>query len=199
MNDVKIYPTPVLNRNDRTAKWLIWTVSIVVFAAVALLSKFKLQVNLPFNVHVFALVNAIVNSCVAILLIAALIAVKKSRFILHRNLMLCAIVLSVIFLLSYICHHLLAGETKFGDINHDGILSVDEKLAVGTTRIWYYIILATHIPLAAIILPFILFTAYRSLTGEYEKHKKLARITWPIWFYVAITGVLVYYFIHPYY
>ena len=113
--------------------------------------------------------------------------------------MLGAIVLSVLFLVSYIAHHLLAGETKFGDIDHDGFLSQEEKLSIGSLRIVYYVILATHIPLAAIILPFILFTAYRALTGDYEKHKKLARITWPIWFYVAITGVLVYWMVNPFY
>ena len=190
---------PMLTPNDRTAKIFIWLVSIVVFIAVALLSKFKLQLDLPFNVHVFALINAIVNSLVAISLIVALIAVKNSNYKLHKNIMLFAIVLSVIFLLSYICHHLLAGETKFGDLNHDNIISADERDQAGSARIFYYIILATHIPLAGIILPFILFTAYRAATGDYQKHKKLARITWPIWLYVAITGVLVYYLIHPYY
>jgi putative membrane protein len=69
----------------------------------------------------------------------------------------------------------------------------------GNVRMIYYIILLTHIPLAGIILPFILFTAYRSLIGEYERHKKLARFTWPIWFYVAVTGVIVYLMIEPYY
>ena len=113
--------------------------------------------------------------------------------------MLTAIVLSVLFLISYIGHHLLAGDTKFGDSDHDGILSDAEKLQVGGLRTFYYIILITHIPLAAIILPFILFTAYRALIGEYAQHKKLTRITWPVWFYVAVTGVLVYYMISPYY
>ena len=113
--------------------------------------------------------------------------------------MLSAIMLSVLFLLSYIAHHLLAGDTKYGDINHDGILSIDEKNVAGNLRLIYYFILITHIPLAAIILPFILFTAYRALTGEYDKHKKLVRITWPVWFYVAVTGVLVYLMISPYY
>jgi putative membrane protein len=74
-----------------------------------------------------------------------------------------------------------------------------EKAGAGSIRIVYYIILASHIPLAGIILPFILFTAYRGLTGDYPRHKKLARITWPIWFYVAVTGVLVYWMISPYY
>jgi putative membrane protein len=100
---------------------------------------------------------------------------------------------------SYICHHLLAGDTKFGDINHDGILSDEEKSTAGSLRMLYYFILLTHIPLAAIILPFILFTAYRALIGEYEQHKKLTRITWPVWFYVAVTGVVVYLMISPYY
>jgi putative membrane protein len=84
-------------------------------------------------------------------------------------------------------------------MNHDGIVSIDEKAIAGNLRMIYYFILITHIPLAAIILPFILFTAYRALTGEYEKHKKLVRITWPVWFYVAVTGVAVYLMISPYY
>ncbi len=177
--------TPVLKKNDKQAKLLIYVVSFVVFAAVALLSKFKLNVDLGFNVHIFALVNAIINSCVTILLVWALIAIKGKNFQLHKTLMMTAMVLSSLFLVSYIGHHLLAGETKFG--------------GEGAMRTVYYFILATHIPLAAIILPFILFTAYRSLTGEYEQHKKLAKYTWPLWLYVSITGVLVYWFISPYY
>ena len=190
---------PSLVKNDSKAKIVIWVVSIVVFGAVAFLAKFKLNINLGFNVHVFATFNAVINSIVAILLIAGLITVKRKKYVLHKKIMLSAIVLSVLFLVSYICHHLLAGDTRFGDINHDSILSDQEKSAVGSLRIIYYIILITHIPLAAIILPFILFTAYRALIGEYEKHKRLTRITWPVWFYVAITGVVVYLMISPYY
>jgi len=190
---------PVLKNNDRTAKWLIWTVSIVVFLAVAMLSKIKLEVNPGFDVHIFAQFNAIINTVVAFLLIAGLMNVRQGKFETHKKIMLTAIILSVLFLISYICHHLLAGDTRFGDINHDGILSDEEKAGAGAIRILYYVILLTHIPLAGIILPFILFTAYRALTGEYAKHKKLARITWPIWLYVAITGPLVYLMISPYY
>jgi putative membrane protein len=113
--------------------------------------------------------------------------------------MLTAMSLSVLFLISYICHHLLAGDTRFGDLNHDGLISDMEKTTVGSARMVYYIILGTHIPLAGIILPFILFSAYRALTGEFAKHKKLVRITWPVWFYVAVTGVIVYWMISPYY
>ena len=190
---------PSLTKNDSKAKLLIWIVSVVVFVAVAFLTKFKLQIDLGFNPHLFATTNAVINSMVALLLIAGLITAKQQQYELHKKIMLTAIVLSVLFLVSYIGHHLLAGETKYGDINHDGILSDEEKLQVGGLRTFYYIILITHIPLAAIILPFILFTAYRALIGEYEQHKKLTRITWPVWFYVAVTGVIVYYMISPYY
>jgi putative membrane protein len=191
--------TPVLRKNDKKAARLIIVFSVVVFAAVVLLSRVKWEVNLGFDVHLFALVNALINSWVAILLVVALLAVKNKKYELHKRLMLTAMVLSILFLISYICHHLFAGDTKFGDVNHDGILSEAEKASEGSRRIVYYFILGTHIPLAGIILPFILFTAYRGLTGEYSGHKKLARISWPIWFYVAVTGVVVYWMIRPYY
>ena len=190
---------PSLQKNDKKAKFLIYTVSFVVFAAVVFLSKYKLDVELGFDVHVFAKANAIINSLVAVLLFAGLLSVKQKKYELHKKIMLSAILLSVLFLLSYISHHLLAGDTKYGDINHDGIISIDEKALAGNLRMLYYFILITHIPLAAIILPFILFTAYRALTGEYDKHKKLVRITWPVWFYVAVSGVIVYLMISPYY
>ncbi len=190
---------PSIVKNDSKAKSLIWTVSIVVFVAVVVLSKVKLVVDLGFNVHIFATINAIINSIVAVLLVAGIITAKSQKYEIHKKIMLTAIALSVLFLVSYICHHLLAGDTKYGDINHDGILSLNERAMAGTTRIFYYVLLLTHIPLAAIILPFILFTAYRALTGEYEKHRKLVRITWPVWFFVAVSGVVVYLMISPYY
>ena len=190
---------PIWKKNDRLARILIWTASIIVFAAVTILNKVRLDVDLGFDVHRFATANAIINATVAVLLIAGLWAVKGKKFIIHKNLMMAAIVLSILFLLSYIAHHLLTDATKFGDLNHDDIISNDEKLAAGSMRTFYYIILLTHIPLAGIVLPFILFTAYRSLTGDYQRHKKLARYTWPVWFYVALTGVLVYLLIQPYY
>jgi putative membrane protein len=190
---------PSFTRNDKKAKYFIYTVSFVVFAAVVFLSKYKLNVDLGFDVHVFAKANAVINSMVAVLLLAGLFSAKQKKYELHKKIMLAAISLSVLFLLSYIAHHLLAGDTKYGDLNHDGIVSIDEKMLAGNVRMVYYFILITHIPLAAIILPFILFTAYRALTGEYDKHKKLVRITWPVWFYVAVTGVVVYLMISPYY
>jgi putative membrane protein len=192
-------PEAVWKKNDRKAGTLIFLFSGIVFAAIIVLSRVKLQINLGFDVHIFAKANAIINSCVAVLLVAALWAIKGKKYTLHKNLMLTAMVLSILFLISYICHHLFAGETRFGDINHDGVVSELETAAVGNSRIIYYIILGTHIPLAGIILPFILFSAYRALTGEFARHKKLVRITWPVWFYVAVTGVVVYWMISPYY
>jgi len=150
-----------------------------------ILGRVKLDVDLGFDEHVFAKINAAINSTVSVLLIAGLIAVRNKKYILHKRIMLSALVLSCLFLISYICHHLFAGETKFG--------------GTGTVKIIYYIILGTHIPLAGLILPFILFTAYRALIGEWPQHKKLARITWPVWLYVAVTGVAVYWMISPYY
>jgi putative membrane protein len=190
---------PSLVKNDPKAKMIIWLVSGIVFFAVVFLANFRLKVNLGFDPHLFAKINALINSVVSFLLVAGMIAIKQKKFTLHKNIMMTAIVLSVIFLLSYICHHLFAGETRFGDLNHDGILSPSEKTLAGNLRILYYIILILHIPLAAIILPFILFTSYRALIGEYEQHKKLVRFTWPIWFFVAVSGVIVYLMISPYY
>lgn len=175
----------VIRKNDRQARWLIVILSIVVFGAVVLLSRVQLKVDLGFDIHLFARINAFINGTVSILLLAGLITVRNRNYLVHKKIMITAVILSAIFLVSYICHHLFAGDTKFGG---EGII-----------RPIYFFILITHIILAAIILPFILFTAYRALTGEWSAHKKLARITWPIWFYVAVSGVLVYLMISPYY
>jgi putative membrane protein len=124
--------TPSLQKNDSKARIFIYTVSVIVFAAVVVLSKVKLELDLPFNVHVFAMINAIINSAVAILLVAGLASIKMKKQLLHKKIMITAILLSVLFLLSYIAHHLLAGETKFGDLDHDGILSETEKMQAGS-------------------------------------------------------------------
>lgn len=175
----------VLKKNDVKAKWLIGIFSFVVFAVVVSLNRIKLDIKVDFDVHVFATLNAVINSLVAVCLVAALLAVKSKKYVLHKNLMLTALLLSVLFLVSYIAHHLLAGDTKFG--------------GEGFIRVVYFAILISHIFLASIILPFILFTSYRALIAEFDTHKKLARITYPIWLYVAITGPVVYFMICPYY
>ena len=191
--------TPSIQKNDKKAKWLIGIFSVIVFVAVTFLSKFTLNVELPFDKHIFALINALLNTGVAILLVFAIIAVKNKNFQLHKNLMLTALTLSVLFLVTYISHHLFAGEARFGDSNFDGQVDAAEAAAVGNLRPFYLILLTTHIILAATSLPFILFTAYRGLTGEYEDHKRKGRTMWKIWFYVAATGPLVYMMIKPYY
>ena len=174
-----------LEKNDPKAKRLIYLFSTVVFTAVVILGKVKLDVQLGFDVHIFARINALLNSIIAVLLVAALVAVKRKQYLLHKKLMMVSLGLSVAFLVSYILHHLLAGETRFG--------------GEGTIRIVYLVILLTHIFLAAVVLPFILFTAYRGLTAEFGLHRKLGKIVWPIWFYVAVTGPVVYFLISPYY
>ena len=163
------------------------------------LSKFTLEVELPFDKHIFALINAVINSAVAILLIAGLIAVKQKNYTLHKSIMLTAMILSLLFLVTYIAHHLLAGEAKFGDANFDGVVDDAEKALLGNTRPFYLILLGTHIVLAATSLPFILFTAYRALTSDFAAHKALSKKVWPIWFYVAVTGPIVYLMIKQYY
>ncbi len=177
---------PLIKPNDKKAKWIIGILSFVVFAVVVALDRIPPPpFPFDFDVHVLALVNAIINSSVSVLLIAGLVAAKKRALVAHKKIMFAAIIMSVLFLVFYIGHHLFAGSTKFG--------------GEGFEKALYYFFLITHIFLAAGILPFILFTAYRALTGEFQKHQKLARITWPLWFYVAVTGVIVYVMIQPYY
>ena len=176
---------PVLEKNDKRARLLIILVSLIVFLAIVALGRVEIPMGGSFDVHIFAKFNAVINSSVSVLLIAGLVAVKNRRYRLHKRLMTSAMILSIVFLMSYICHHLFAGDTKFG--------------GEGSIRYVYYFILVTHIILAAIILPFILFTTYRALIAEWPKHRKLAKFTWPVWLYVSITGVAVYLMISPYY
>ena len=147
---------PTIQKNDALAYVLIGILSVIVFAAVVMLKKVHLQVEVGFDVHVFAAINAVINSMVSVLLIAALVFVKQKKYALHRKAMLTAMVLSVLFLVSYIAHHLLSGSTVYG--------------GVGAVKYFYLFILITHIILAGIILPFILLTVYRGLTGEFNMH-----------------------------
>jgi putative membrane protein len=174
-----------IKKNDTLANTLIVAVSLIVFVTVVVLGRVKIEVNLGFDKHIFARINALINTFVTLLLLGGLWAAKDKRFRTHKRIMLWAIGFSVMFLLSYICHHLFSGSTEFA--------------GSGLPKIIYLTILFTHIGLAGIILPLILFTAYRALTGEYSRHKKLAKITWPIWLYVAVTGVIVYLMISPHY
>ncbi|HET6992570.1 MAG TPA: DUF420 domain-containing protein, partial [Bacteroidia bacterium] len=124
-----------MKKNDRKAGMLIGVFSIVVFAIIVLLGKFHFNnLELGFNVHIFAMISAITNTLVSVLLISALIAVKQKKYLVHKKIMLTAMVLSILFLVSYITHHLLSGDTHFGDTNHDGVVDDAEKLAAGSIR-----------------------------------------------------------------
>ena len=188
-----------LQKNDKKARVLIFTFSAIVFVVVTLLEKVTLDVDLGFDPHLLALVNASINSVVAVLLVAGLISAKRGAYETHRKIMLAAIFLSVLFLITYIAHHLFAGSTWYGDTDKNGTVDEIEKAIAGTSRIVYFFLLGTHILLAGVSLPFILFTAYRALINENDKHRKIAKITWPLWFYVAVTGPLVYWMISKYY
>lgn len=188
-----------LPKNDRKARIIIFSFSLVIFILISALGRYKLDVNLGFDEHIFARANAVINSVVAVLLLAGLFSARAGQYTRHRNIMLIAVALSVLFLLSYVLHHLFAGEARFGDANHDDVVSETEKAAAGSIRYFYYVLLGTHILLAGIVLPFILFTAYRALINENAAHRKLAKITWPMWFYVAVTGPVIYLMISPFY
>lgn len=133
----------------------------------------------------FPLFHAVLNFFTALLLVAGYMAMKRKEILWHRNLMISAFFLSTVFLISYVISKISNDPVPYGG---EGIL-----------RYLYFFVLITHILLSAIIVPLVLFTMYRGLTGEIEKHRKIARYTFPVWIYVAITGVLVYLFMAPYY
>jgi len=178
-------PAKAIEIAEKPAKRWIWILSSVVFLAVVVLNRVQVPSSGTWDIHVFAKVNAVINSVVSLLLLRGLLTAKAGKWKAHRNTMLAAMVLSVLFLVSYILHHLFAGETAFG--------------GTGAIRVAYYLILATHIVLAGGSLPFILLTAYRALSAQYPAHRRLARRLWPVWFYVSVTGVVVYLLISPYY
>ena len=157
------------------------------------------KLNLGFNTRMLPLFHAVLNSTTAILLLSSLYFIKHQRIRAHRAANLSAVLLSVVFLISYVIYHSTNPSVKFGDINHDGLLSADEKLQAGNLRYVYYVILSSHIILSVIIIPFVLFTLQKAFQEKFIQHKKLARITWPMWFYVAVSGVIVYWMISPYY
>jgi len=167
-------------------KWII-ALSIVIPVAVAVLFSVKLK---DFGIEVAPLsflppIYASINGLTAILLVTAVWAVKNGKLKLHENLMKCAIGCSVAFLVMYVAYHMTAESTPFG--------------GEGTIKYIYFFILLTHILLSVIIIPFVLITYVRALAERFDKHRKLARITYPMWLYVAVTGVIVYLMISPYY
>lgn len=165
---------------------LIIALSVAVPMIVILLMNLDTRTNiLGLEVGSFPFFHAVINGLTAILLFVGYLLIRSKKMILHRNVMISAFVLSVVFLVSYVISKISHEPVSFG--------------GEGFMRYLYFFILITHIVLSGIIIPLVLFTMYRGLTGQYQKHKKIARWTFPIWMYVAITGVLVYIFMHPYY
>ncbi len=189
------------NTIEKKFRTPIIIVSILIPIVVAILFSVKLK---DFGINVEPLsflppIYASINGITAILLILAVRAIKNGNRSLHEKLMTSAIACSVIFLVMYVAYHMTSESTKFGDINHNGLVDANELAAVGFTRLIYFFILLTHIALSVIIIPLVLFTYVRALSKQFDRHKKLARITFPLWLYVAVTGVVVYLMISPYY
>lgn len=173
--------------SDRTFFWVVVGISVAVPALVALL-RFLPEEYRPnaYFAHNLPLVNAILNSIVSVLLILGFIAIKRTRNkIVHQSLMLGAFALSACFLVCYVIYHTVMPSTPYCG---DGIM-----------KIIYLTILFSHIILAAIILPLVLYTIYFSTSGKIDRHRKIARWTFPLWLYVSVTGVVVYVLISPCY
>lgn len=181
--------------NPNMRKWII-AISIIIPIAVAALFGIKVEgVDFSFLPPIYAGINA----ATACLLILALIFIKNGKIQQHQKTIQIALALSVLFLLCYVAYHMTSDSTLYGDTNHDGLLSDLEKSAVQSTRLLYIILLLSHILLSIAVIPFVLFTYLHAWEGNYQKHKKWAKFAFPIWLYVAVTGVVVYLMISPYY
>ncbi|WP_299522796.1 DUF420 domain-containing protein [Winogradskyella sp.] len=184
-----------LEKEKKYNKWIA-ILSIAIPLVVVLLFGVKLNIELPvFLPPIYATINAIT----ALVLIIAVVMIKKGNRKMHESLMKFAIVLSVLFLVMYVLYHMTSDSTKFGDLNNDKVLSDSELDQTGSTRYFYYFILFSHILLSIAVIPFVLITYVRAITNNFERHKKIAKITFPLWLYVAVTGVIVYIMISPYY
>jgi len=159
---------------------LITLVSIVIPVAVAVL--FKVQIP-GVDLHFLPPFYATINGITAVTLVAALIMIKKKNMDMHRKLIRFSLLLSLIFLVCYVAYHMTSEPTTYG----------------GNLKGLYYFILISHIGLSLAVVPLVLFTYLFAWQGNYEKHKKWTKIAWPIWFYVAVTGVIVYLMISPFY
>jgi putative membrane protein len=179
-----------MNTNKSTEKKYkrgITILSIVIPVAVAALFGINLR-ELGFDVKPLSFlppIYATINGITAILLVSAVIAIKKGRKNLHEKLNTLAILCSVLFLVMYVAYHMTSDSTTFGG---EGII-----------KYFYYFILITHIVLSIVVIPFVLVTLMRAKFGKFNEHKKIAKITFPLWLYVAVTGVIVYLMISPYY
>jgi len=172
-----------IQKNTKKYNVWIWILSIVIPVAVAILFTIRIPgvERLGFLPPIYATINGIT----AALLVLAVIQIKKGNRKTHEALMKTSIVLSALFLVMYVVYHMTSDSTSFG--------------GEGAIRYVYFFILITHIILSITVIPFVLITYVRAISGQFYKHKKIARITFPIWLYVAVTGVIVYFMIAPYY
>ena len=165
----------------------IVVVSILIPVVVALLFSVKLK-DFGFDVEPLSFlppIYATINGITAVVLVVAVLAIKNGKRELHKQLMTTAIALSVAFLVMYVAYHMTSDSTKFG--------------GEGMIRNVYFFILISHILLSIAVIPLVLITYVRALAERFDRHKKIAKITFPIWLYVAVTGVIVYLMISPYY
>tara|TARA_R110000850_G_scaffold199977_1_gene326126 strand:- start:18393 stop:18926 length:534 start_codon:yes stop_codon:yes gene_type:complete len=165
-------------------KWII-ALSIIIPVAVAVLFTIKIEIPGVERLGFLPPIYASINALTAILLIAGVIQIKKGNRRAHENLMKTAIALSALFLLMYVVYHMTSTSTPYG--------------GEGTLRTVYFIILISHILLSIAVIPLVLISFVRALSQRFDKHRKIAKITFPIWLYVTITGVIVYIMISPYY
>lgn len=185
-------------QNTKTGiRKLIIALSIIIPLAVAALFKVKIE---GYDLHFLPSIYAGINGATAILLVVALIAVKQKKISLHEGIIKICMALSVLFLLCYIAYHMTSDPTLYGDLNANGELDQYELTTISAaSKIVYYFVLITHIILSVAVVPMVLFSYLYAWEGKYDKHRKWTKITWPLWFYVAASGVVVYLMISPYY
>lgn len=176
-----------------------WVITGAVLLLVGLMRRIKIPLPEGVDVDFLPPFHATMNAFTAIVLLLAYYFILEKRVEAHRKAIYTAVVLSVLFLLSYVAYHFTTPETIYGDIDKDGVLSELERTAAGKGRTIYLVVLISHITLAGLSLPFILFTFIRAYTNQFDRHRKMARWVWPVWLYVAITGPVCYFMLLPYY
>jgi putative membrane protein len=174
-------------------------ISIAVVGLVGVMRVPSMKINTTIDFSFLPPLHALFNSVVAISLIFALYFIKRKNVEAHRNMIYVAMSFSFLFLLSYVAYHFTTPETLYSDFDHNSIVTEAEKAQSGSLRTIYFTFLTSHILLAGISLPFILFTFIRGFTGQVAKHKRLAKLVWPVWFYVALTGPICYFMLKPFY
>jgi putative membrane protein len=188
-----------MNLTDKFFLRLVWVVTALVLLVVIVLKIVPAPSTVPATLYLFPKIIGGINATCAVLLIVSLIFIKNKNIQAHKITNVITFILSSIFLIFYIIFHLYVKDTRFGDADHNGVLSTAEAASVGAIRYVYYVILITHILLAAIVLPLILVSFFRGFNMQIEKHKKIVRWAYPVWLYVAVSGVIVYLMISPYY